>query len=207
MEENWEDFKEKSSKLHYMEGESSESAEESDDNEHHGEWPIFSIKSNDKKEIKVNVEIENQPFQMELDTGASVSIICENEYNQYLKHYVPLHETSVVLKTYTDGVVPVLGEILVEVKYGKQKVKLPLIIVEGDGPSLFGRNWLAKLKLNWKSIKFTKEADDIVIEELIRKYEVFSDDLGTVKGITAKLKVKTDSTSKFFSNPELYLMH
>ena len=45
------------------------------------------------------------------------------------------------------------GQASVEVNYNGQNVTLPLQIVEGSGPSLFGRNWLRTVKLDWGSIK------------------------------------------------------
>ena len=45
-----------------------------------------------------------------------------------------------------------VGEARVEVVYEKQKEKLPLIVVEGNGPTLFGRDWLTHFTLNWKKI-------------------------------------------------------
>ena len=42
--------------------------------------------------------------------------------------------------------------------YEQQKVvTLPLIIVEGNGPTLFGRNWFNVIKLNWPSIHYTRQ--------------------------------------------------
>ena len=59
-----------------------------------------------------------------------------------------------VLKTYTNEIVSVLGEIDVKICHDKQNT-LPLIIVTGSGPALFGRNWLSKIMLDWERIKFT----------------------------------------------------
>ena len=35
--------------------------------------------------------------------------------------------------------------------YGRE-ANLPLVVVEGSGPPLFGRNWLEKIQLNWAEI-------------------------------------------------------
>ena len=54
----------------------------------------------------------------------------------------PTFSAEVVLKTYTDEPMQVRENLNVRVKYGSQEEKLVLVVVEGDGPSLFGRNWL-----------------------------------------------------------------
>ena len=45
-----------------------------------------------------------------------------------------------------------VGLIRISVKYEAQESLLPLLIVEGDGPSLLGRNWLSHSKINWHNI-------------------------------------------------------
>ena len=46
----------------------------------------------------------------------------------------------------------VLGQINIGVEYCHQHAKLPLIIVEGTGPSLLGRDWLTAINLDWQNI-------------------------------------------------------
>ena len=43
-----------------------------------------------------------------------------------------------------------VGKVDVEVQYQEQQAKLPLIVVEGKGASLFGRDWLSAICLDWK---------------------------------------------------------
>lgn len=63
---------------------------------------------------------------------------------------------------------------------GQPKPELPLVVVEGHGPTLFGRNWLAKIRLDWHDIKKVYSG----VELLLRKYEtLFQDGLGTLKDI------------------------
>jgi hypothetical protein len=65
------------------------------------------------------------------------------------------------LKTYTGESIQVVGELLVNVQYGQQEVKqLPLIVVQGDGPPLIGRNWLQHVHLDWKVIKKVSQQPD-----------------------------------------------
>ena len=46
-----------------------------------------------------------------------------------------------------------MGEAQVTVAYRDQVATLPLLVVEGSGPSLFGRNWLRKIQLDWSEVK------------------------------------------------------
>ena len=68
-----------------------------------------------------------------------------------------LQQSSDKLKTYSGEYLDILGSADVTVEYGEQQVILPLVIVKGGGPSLFGRNWLEKVKLNWPAIYQVQE--------------------------------------------------
>jgi len=57
------------------------------------------------------------------------------------------------LKTYTGEQVVPKGQIVVNVVKDSCKITLPLVVVEGKGPPLLGRNWLANIPINWQHIK------------------------------------------------------
>ena len=89
----------------------------------------------------------------------------------------------------------IIGQALVEVTYQDQTTKLSLQILKGNGPNLFGRNWLKNIKLNWGSIKkISCDLDSM----LSRHQSVFKDELGTMQGVKAKLFVEPESKLKFF---------
>ena len=135
---------------------------------------------------------------MELDTGASLSLISEDSYQKYFSH-LQLENSNVKLTTYTGDNIAVLGELHVKVQHGRQTETLPLIVVKGSGPSLFGRNWLSKLILDWHHIRSVSACFSVKdkVNELM-KMDVFNDELGTVKGIQASLKLKEGATPKFY---------
>ena len=78
---------------------------------------------------------------MELDTGAAVSIVSDVTKRRIFPD-VKLRKSKIILKTYTDQKMTVIGQLNVHVKYGTQSAPLILVIVNGNGLSLFGRNWL-----------------------------------------------------------------
>ena len=102
--------------------------------------------------IMVPVKVKGENFSMELDTGASVSIMSEEAWRRQLPK-VPLEESKIKLKTYTGEALEIIGQAQVEVTYQDQTTKLPLQILKENGPSLIGRNWLKNMKLNRGSIK------------------------------------------------------
>ena len=69
----------------------------------------------------------------------------------------------------------VLGEVNVSIQYEQQpQQQLPLVIAEGNGPSLLDRNWLNGIKLNWSRIKAIRMPEHPVPTMLER----FKDDMG-----------------------------
>ena len=130
---------------------------------------------------------------MELDTGASASIIYQQVWEETFGKS-KLMKCNTLLRTYSGEQLKVLGQLKVTVKYNDQVQQLPLLVVAGDGPSLWGRDWLAAIQLNWAHIKQVRTG----LEPLLQKYsEVFQEELGTLKGIEAKLVVKENAVPKF----------
>ena len=52
-----------------------------------------------------------------------------------------------------------LGQLQVEVSVHGKEANLPLIVVEGSGTPLFGRNWLEQINLNWAEIAKINEVE------------------------------------------------
>ena len=83
----------------------------------------------------VSLEIENRTLQMELDTGAAFSVISEATCQASFAD-VKLRKSNILLKTYTDERIPVIGKLHIHVRYGEQRAPLVLLVVAGDGPWL-----------------------------------------------------------------------
>jgi len=100
------------------------------------------------------VEMGGTKVDMEIDTGASCSVISQKVYDS-LESRPPLLRSLRTIKTFTGETVPLVGEADIIVRYrGRQK--LLRVVVTKSGPSLLGRNWLEQLKLNWAEIKQLK---------------------------------------------------
>ena len=144
--------------------------------------------------IFLDLHVEGKPVKMELDTGASVSIISEKTWQEVFGA-PQLTKCAIKLRTYTGQNMKVRGQKLVRVKYGNQECQLPLLVVAGKGPSLFGRNWLGSIQLDWGSIKQIRAP----LEELLQEFEeVFRAELGTLRGVQATLELKPEAKPRFY---------
>ena len=115
---------------------------------------------------------------MEVDTGASVSIMAEAMYRQ-LWPGRGLSATPIKLQTYSREPIKVVGSVDVQVCYANQTAPLTLVVVKGEGPTLLGRNWLEKIKLNWGQIHYTLTPG---LHQVLGKYtQVFEEGLGTLR--------------------------
>ena len=136
---------------------------------------------------------------MEIDTGASLSIISDETYQSFWTSQPKpeLQPTTVKLHTYTQESITVLGSITVDVAYKGQSKTLSLLVVAGQGPSLLGRNWLKELQLDWQELYQINQSED-ALQALLQKHKtVFKEELGEAVGITAKLHVSTNIKPSF----------
>ena len=142
---------------------------------------------NSSKPFHVTVNIEGKQVEMEVDTGAGVSLVAESTYQKFWPSQ-KLQKSTVRLQTYTGERLTVKGELEVEVAKDTLTRRLPLVVVGGSGPSLMGRNWITQLHVKLEEIHEVRQSQSY--EEVLEKNpEVFEEGLGTLKGHKAKLHV------------------
>ena len=180
----------KSGRADYVDTETEESQDiQSEDND----AELFTLSALRDPPIVLKPTVNGVELKMELDTGATVSLASERTWKEVFNS-CPLEECQTILRTYTGQKLPVLGQMNVTVEYEDQKAELPLLIVPGDGPALWGRSWLSAIKLNWPSIKSITYG----VESLIAKYpDLFKEELGTLKGVEIKLSIAKDAILQF----------
>ena len=162
-------------------------AVQDDTSEQTEEYSLHNVNSPvPNKPIMLEVVINNQSLSMELDTGSAVTLVSEHIFKSKWPD-TPLQVSNVKLRTYSNESLQVLGQIEAKIQYNKQEVQLPLIIVKGNGPSLFGRDWLAHIQLDWKKIHSIQKCG--VAKVLERHSHVFKETLGTLQGYEAHLYV------------------
>ena len=109
--------------------------------------------------ITVLLNFSGAPLAMELDTGAASSIISLATYQRLWpdKEAPPLLKSSKRLCTYTNQPLVVKGRINITVQYQAQTAELELMVVAGEGPRLFGRDWLEVIRLDWERLNHIHE--------------------------------------------------
>lgn len=103
-----------------------------------------------------------------------------------------LQPCALSLQSYPNRNLKVVGQCQVKVKVCGNQVNLPLIVVEGSGTPLFGRNWLEEIQLNWAEIakingitpKSNNQNTPKGLQSLLKKYqEVFQEEMGQCRGV------------------------
>lgn len=143
----------------------------------------------------VTVELFGKPISMELDTGASVSVMPAEKLQPEFPS-VKLDSSSVLLRGFSGGLEQVKGKANVNVSYRGHSEVLPLFITSGTSPTLLGRNWFQALGLSLKGLEPVNNLSNVA--DLIGQYStVFEEGLGTFKGISAKILVTSEAPPKF----------
>ena len=132
--------------------------------------------------FQVPLTVDPQSIEMEVDTEASVSLISRNLFDKFWPGR-RVEPSNVRLRNYSNELIPVVGTVEVRVSYEGQEATLPLIVVEGDGATLLGRNWLRSLRLNWATIHAVLSTG---LQDVVSRYDdVFQPGLGNYKGFHA----------------------
>ena len=188
-------------KTHHVhdDGQPSDDAQPSDGTDSSdGDFKLHRVAKQSSDPIIVALWLNGQNLDMEVDTGASFSVISEATRQRMFSNET-LHPSDLVLKTYTDESMKVRGTLNMWVKYGDQKEKLVLVVVEGNGPSLLGRNWLKYIRLDWHNIFTIRTAKMKPLNTLLQRHQsLFSKELGEIRPFTATLHIKPDATPRFF---------
>ncbi|XP_049520930.1 uncharacterized protein LOC125944458 [Dermacentor silvarum] len=101
--------------------------------------------------VTVQMTIDGVLVNMELDTGAAVSVMSKTQFRQLFPSAV-VEPTTVKLRTYTGALVGPQGVSSVNVQHGDHSAILPLYVVDHKGPPLLGREWLHAVRLEWAKI-------------------------------------------------------
>ena len=155
---------------------------------------LFTLPSACSRPWKTVVETDRIPPEMEVDTGASLSLVAEDTYRRHWAHR-ELQQSQVRLCTYLGEPLEGTGSLRVRVRHGGQDINLPLTVVKGNGSSLLWIDWLELLRIDWEQVR---QISASALERLLdSKKNLFEIGLGTLQGFKAKIHVDSAATPKF----------
>ena len=173
-------------------------------------YSLFTLGSRKNKPWMVDLLVNGKQVSMQIDTGASVSVINFETYTSLWSSPLPplvINEPRPKLRTYTGEEIQVLGSFSPTISYKGQQKVLPLLVVKGDGPALLGRDWLSQLQLDWKEINFVHSGPSKIQFLLTKFATLFSPDLGTIHGTKIDIPLKPNAQPKFFkARPVPYML-
>lgn len=151
--------------------------------------------------FKINIEIQNTLYSMEVDTGSAISAVSKIFYDKNL-HHLKINKSNINLKSYNGESIHVLGYVLVDVKYKNICKCMKLYVIENGGSPLIGREWLTKLNISIDNLynidcKQFNNMDSIRAALKTKFPNVFKNELGTFNVGKVKLYLKDNAVPKF----------
>ena len=163
--------------------------------------PIDCVTNSNNEPMSVSVNLDNTPVVMEVDTGATFSIMSYSTFRSTWPRdrTEDLKEAKARLRTYTGEKITVKGSLDVKVSYENQKAELTLTIVDGAGPTLLGRDWLRHLRLNRSTLNHIRNKDRSELQTLLNTHSaLFAEGLGQIRGTMARLYLKEGGRPRFY---------
>ena len=139
--------------------------------EHVDEAPVYSLfkltnPHSNSKPLLATLQVNGADLEME---GPVVS--AETYRTLCPKELAPTrHPANVKLQNYTREELLVLGTATVTVGYQGQEEQLSLLEVEGNGPSLLGRDWLHRIWLNWKELHNLQSSPPLILADVLSQH-------------------------------------
>ena len=163
-------------------------------------YSLYMISELGKAPIMVDVTVNGELLKMEVDTGATYSVIGQDRIPDSLRGQT-LKPSSIVLQTYGAEQLKVVGGLSCTVQYGEQVVSdLSLLVVPGDRPALLGRNWMSQIQFDWLSIgaalNVSGESGQAVRWKGLH-VPLFEATLGKLPGFKARVRMKPTARPKF----------
>ena len=96
--------------------------------------PILAVRGQQSPPLTVNLRLNCVPVNMEVDTGATVSLMSERSQQHFFPEAV-LERPKVRLTTYITEAISVVGTMTVKVEYLNHVGFHTLYVVQGNGPT------------------------------------------------------------------------
>lgn len=140
---------------------------------------------------------------MEMNTGCEHSMISKKFWETLGKP--ALLKLTLQFRTYTNQIFHVMGELKCKVNYNNENVEHIFLVTHGS--SLFGRDLIHEVKVNWSDIaaQCNKVKENLTLQDILKEFsDVFSEPKGRIKNFKAKIVLKEDATPQFMKSREVW---
>lgn len=179
--------------------------DDDDENSDEGNLQCMYVSSINKisNPCLVQVDIEGKGLEMEVDCGASVSVISKRRYVSKFDN--PLRNYNEPLMVVNGNKLKIEGEATVSVKFNGKEALMKLLVLDcgNDFYPRFGRTWLDMFYSNWRQFftnswqinNIVNNSGESAIDELKRRYgNVFIKNFSTpIKGFKAELVMRDET--------------
>ncbi|XP_037572404.1 uncharacterized protein K02A2.6-like [Dermacentor silvarum] len=146
----------------------------------------------------LTVEVCGHPISMELDTGASVSVMAGKVFKPTFPD-VSVEASGVMLHSYSGQLSQVQGQARISVRFGDREATLALYLTKGSSPTLLGRNWIHALGVLLPEYQGAVVHVVKDVPSLLSDFKsLFQPGVGTFAGTTASIYVPEGARPRFF---------
>ncbi|UYV60338.1 K02A2.6-like [Cordylochernes scorpioides] len=137
----------------------------------------------------VRVQTSGRDINMLIDSGTGKNIISEKTYIEtWVKSEWPrIEKDATKLVQWNRQRLSILGKIRADVKVNKRNITMELLVVEGPGPNLIGREAFDQIGIGLEWINYGDSVCQITEEFM----DVFKEKLGQYRGPPIHIKIKT----------------
>lgn len=178
---------------------------ESDENNEIDLLTIYHLNHKPTPPIIVEIEINNVVVPIEVDTGASTSLLNLETFKVINNSNIELQPTTCKLKTYSGEIITPKGVAEINFSYEGNKFQGKFIITDNKSPNVLGRDILGYLRLNWKqlfnvfSLSENCKLESLTLNKILSEYKtVFNKELGTLKDVEITIPINPSVKPKFF---------
>ena len=123
---------------------------------------------------------------MEIDTGASISLINYETFVKLCGNKTRINPTSSHIRTYTGEIIKPKGSTEVQIEYNGRKSRGRIIVIDVNCSNLLGGDILRKIKLIRNESLNTNQVKEYIVYDvklnnvLLQYTNVFDSELGTL---------------------------
>ncbi|UYV72087.1 K02A2.6-like [Cordylochernes scorpioides] len=119
----------------------------------------------------IMVKLDNHDVAMLIDSGSAYSLLNKETFLKYWR-VTQLKKSEVLLKTWSSSNVKILGKLFVKAKVTNGFKKLSILVADGLGPNILGRQWFEafRLRINFlnhiETNPFSSEFEEVFKQEI-----------------------------------------